>query len=254
MLPCKEIENLIPEILMRSQVGRDYDHIDAKDLAKITYANYRTPKKGVGTYLSTLNFFKANYAANSGTLNRYRKDGWASNQKGIPWLLRQELKKERQELNEGEDNGGDIGAPMIAGHSQANEVQQVNQDLPSYLTQDLIWLCVCLYVHIAKCNHDQEAEQKLKDFQQFIRDQGKDSKGHTGDPNGGKQPGVESENLAESAAPEWPIKDVERNCLLKAFLLRSNNAEPTPSQNAEPNPMSTLSAHGAITYPASLTP
>ncbi len=79
ILPCKEIENLIPEILMRSQVSRDYDHIDVRDLAKIKYARYRTPMKGVGTYLSTLKFFKTNYAANSGTLTPYRKDGWASN-------------------------------------------------------------------------------------------------------------------------------------------------------------------------------
>jgi predicted ATPase len=237
MLPCKEIENLIPEILMRNQVSRDYDHIDAKDLDKIKYAGYRTPKKGAGAYLSTFRFFKTNYAASSGTLNSYRKVAWASNQKGIPWLLRQELKKNRQELNEGGNNGGDIGAPMIAGHWQANEVQQVNQDLPSYLTQDLIWLCVCLYVHIANCNHDKETEQKLKEFQQFIRDQGKDSKGPTVDANDGMQPCVESGSLAKHAVSEWPIKDVQRNCLLKAFFLRQNNAESTPSLKAEPNPV-----------------
>ncbi len=167
--------------------------------------------------------------------------------------MRQELKKERQELYEGENKGADIGVPVFAGHSQANEELRANQNLPSYLTQDLIWLCVCLYVHIAKCNHDQETEQKLKEFQQFIRDQGKDSKGYTGDPNDGKQPGVESENLAESAAPEWPFQDVKRNCLLKAFL-RSNNAEPTPSLNAEPNPAYTSSATGTIASPASLNP
>jgi hypothetical protein len=229
ILPCKEIENLIPEILMRSQVSRDYDHIAVKDLDKIKYAGYRTPKKGVGTYLSSLKPFKTNYAASSGTLNPYRKDAWASSQKGIPWLLRQELKKERPELNEGENNCRVIGVPLSASHSQANEELQANQNLPSYLTQDLIWLCVCLYVHIAKCNHDQETEKKLKEFQQFIRDQGKDSKGPTGDQNDGKQPGVESEMSAEPAISEWPIKDVERNCLLTAFLGRTSKPESIPS-------------------------
>jgi hypothetical protein len=39
--------------------------------------------------------------------------------------------------------------------------------------------------------------------------------------------------------------------LLKAFLLRQHNAESTPSLNAEPNPVSTSSAPGAIASPAS---
>jgi hypothetical protein len=185
------------------------------------------------------------YAAKSGTLTAYRKKMWSSNDKGIPWLVRQEVERDVKTNKDG------TGSSLNTGNTQSIQEAVAIPELPSYLTQDLIWLCVCLYVHIAKCNHDQETEQKLKEFQHFIRDQGKDSKGHTGDPNDGKQPGVASENLAESAAPEWPIKDVERNCLLKAFLLRSNNAEPTPSLNAEPNPISTLSAHGAIPYPAS---
>lgn len=224
ILPCKEIENLIPEILMRIQVSRDYGHIDVKDLDKIKYTGYRTPKKGVGTYLSTFKSFKANYAASSGTLNPYRKDAWASNQKGIPWLLRQELKKERQELNEGENNGGDIGVPVFAGHSQANEELRANQNLPSYLTQDLIWLCVCIYAHIAECNHDHETEQKLKDFQQFIREQGREPQGPPIDPNGDSQLCAGSGNPAKYEASEWPIKDVNRNCLLAAYLRALKNA------------------------------
>jgi len=252
ILPCKEIENLIPEILMRNQVSRDYDHIDAKDLDKIKYTGYRTPKKGVGAYLSTFKFFKTNYAASSGTLNPYRKDAWASNQKGIPWLLRQELKKKRQELNEGENNGGDIGIPTFAGHSQANEELRANQNLPSYLTHDLIWLCVCIYSHVAKCNHDKESEEALNGFQQFIWDQGMESQGTPGGPNGDNLSCSESDDLSVYTAPEWPIKNVNsRNCLLKAFLLRSSNAESTPSLNAELNSVSTSSAPGAIAYPAS---
>ena len=247
ILPCKEIENLIPEILMRSQVSRDYDHIDVKDLDKIKYIGYRTPKKGVGAYLSAFKFIKANYTTSSGTLNPYRKDAWASNQKGIPWLLRQELQKGRQELNEGENKGADIGVPVFAGHSQANEELRANQNLPSYLTQDLIWLCVCLYVHIAKCNHDQEAEQKLKEFQQFIRDQGKDSKGHTGDPNDGKEGGVESDKLAEYAVSEWPIKAVERDCLLTAFLDRTSRPESISTPHSEPQAQATSTAKGPTT-------
>jgi hypothetical protein len=250
ILPCKEIENLIPEILMRSQVSRDYDHIDVKDLDKIKYIGYRTPKKGVGAYLSAFKFIKANYAGSSGTLNPYRKDAWASNQKGIPWLLRQELKKERQELNEGENKGADIGVPVFAGHSQANEELRANQNLPSYLTQDLIWLCVCLYIHIAKCNHDQESEAKLKGFQEFIRDQGKDFKRPTVDPNDGKQPCVESDKPAEIVVSEWPIKDVDRKCLLTAFLDSTSRPEAISTPHPEPQALATSTATGPTPSPA----
>jgi hypothetical protein len=220
MLPCKEIENLIPEILMRSQVSRDYDHIDVRDLARIKYARYRTTKKGVGTYLSTLQFFKTNYAANSGTLTPYRKDAWASNQKGIPWLLRQEIESEQQELNrkkEGEKNEGVIGALENAGHPHANVESQGIKELPNYLTQDIVWLCLCIYAHVAECNHDHETEQKLKDFQQFIMHKRIEPQRPPGDPIGESQPCAESENPAESAALEWPIKDLNRNCLLATY-------------------------------------
>jgi len=148
------------------------------------------------------------------------KKKWASNEKGIPWLVRQELKRDNKAA---EDGGLNEKLPNV-GNSQSNDEPQIVMALPSYLTQDLIWLCVCLYVHIANCNHDQETEQKLKEFQQFIRDQGKVSKGPTVDANDGMQPCVESDKPAESAVSEWPIKDVQRNCLLKAFLLRLNNA------------------------------
>ena len=247
-LPCKEIENLIPDELMRGQVQKDDSNIDVTRLTEIEYADYRKLEMGVGGYLSNLSFVTKLYAAKSGTLTAYRKKMWSSNDKGIPWLVRQEVERDVKTNKDG------TGSSLNTGNTQSIQEAVAIPELPSYLTQDLIWLCVCLYVHIAKCNHDQETEQKLKGFQQFIRDQGKDSKGHTGDPNDGKQPGVESENLAESAALEWPIKDVERNCLLKAFLLRSNIAESTPSLNAEPNPVSTSSAPCAIAYPAPLTP
>jgi hypothetical protein len=124
------------------------------------------------------------------------------------------------------------------------------QALPRYLTQDLIWLCGCIYVHIAKCNHDQETEQKLKELQQFIRDQGKDSQWPTGDPSDIKQPGVESNKPAESAVSEWPIKDVKHNCLLTAFLDRTSRPEAIPNPHPEPQAQATSTARGPTAYPA----
>ena len=227
VLPCKEIENLIPEFLVRRQVSRDYPEIDEADLAKIKYGGCRKPGKGLGDYLSKFNFFKVNYAANSGTLKRHRKDGWASNQKGIPWLLRQEIESEQQELNrkkEGEKNEGVIGVPENAGHPHANDEPQGIKELPNYLTQDIVWLCLCIYAHIAECNHDCESEKKLKDFLQFIKHQGAEPQRPPVDPNGESQPCAESESPAESAAPEWPIKDVNRNCLLATYQLALTNS------------------------------
>ncbi len=210
-LPCKEIENMIPEALIRSQVKRDYPNVDDNILAKIKYARYRT-QKGVGAFLSK-QIPDANYAVKGGTLNSYRKSNWASNLKGIPWHLRQELERERK----AERDRDCIVDPANARISQANDELQSKQDLPCYLTQDLIWLCLCIYTHIAECNHDYESEKKLMDFQEFIKHHGIEPQRPLGDPIGESQPCAESENPAESAAPEWPIKDLNRNCLLATY-------------------------------------
>jgi hypothetical protein len=202
--------------------------------------------------LLDLGFVKPKYKedGSSGTLSSHMKGKWASNEKGIPWLVRQELKRD----NKAAEDWGANEISSNVGNSQTNDEPQIVIDLPSYLTQDLIWLCVCLYIHIANCNHDQEAEQKLKEFQRFIRDQWKDSKGLTGDPNDGKQPGVESDKPAESAVSEWPIKDVERHCLLTAFLDCTPKAEAISDPHPEPQAQATSIPPGPTAYPASLTP
>jgi hypothetical protein len=250
-LPGKEIENMIPEALMREQVRRDNSKIETISpglVDGICYQAYCRAGNGVGAYLYDLGFAKPKYKedGSSGTLSSHMKGKWANNDKGIPWLLRQELRRD----NKAAEDGCVSEDPPNAGNSQSNDEARIVQALPSYFTQDLIWLCVCLYIHIAKCNHDQETETRLNGFQQFIKEQGTKSKESTGGPNNNNQPCAGTDNLAESAAPEWPIKDVKRDCLLKAFL-RSNNAESTPSSTAELNPASTSSAPGAIASPAS---
>jgi len=247
-LPCKEIENLIPDGLMQSQVQKDDSNIDVTRLAEIKFADYRKLEMGVGGYLLDLNFVKKLYADKSGTLTAYRKKMWSSNDKGIPWLVRQEVEKD---VKIDKDS---TGSSLNTGNAQSFQEVVTIPELPSYLTHDLIWLCVCLYIHIAKCNHDQETEQKLKEFQHFIRDQGKVSKGPTGDPDDGKQPGVESDMPAVSAVSEWPIKDVERNCLLTAFLDRTSEPEAISSPHQEPQAQDTSTAVGPTASPAALTP
>jgi hypothetical protein len=243
-LPCKEIENLIPDRLMQNQVKKDDSNIDVTRLAEIKYADYRKLEMGVGCYLSNLSFVTKLYAAKSGTLTAYRKTMWSSNDKGIPWLVRQEVERD---VKRDKDS---TWSPVSTGNTQPIQESVAIPELPSYLTQDLIWLCVCLYIHIAKCNHDEETEAKLKGFQEFIRDQGKDSKGGTVDPNDGKQPCVESDKPAESAVSEWPIKDVERNCLLTAFLDSTSRPEAITTPHPETQTQAASAATGITTDPA----
>jgi hypothetical protein len=250
-LPAKEIENMIPEALMREQVRREIPENETTSQAlvdRICYKDYFRLGTGVGAYLYSLGFIKPKYKedGSSGTLSSHMKGKWASNDKGIPWLVRQELKRD----NKTEEDGGVNEVPPNAGISQSNDGAQMVQALPSYLTQDLIWLCICLYVHIAKCNHDQETEQKLKELQQFIRDQGKDFQGPTGDQNDGKQPGVESDKPAESAVSDWPINDVKNNCLLTAFLDRTSSPAAIPNPHPVPQAQATFTATGPTAYPA----
>jgi len=218
-LPCKEIENLIPDGLMRIQVQKDDSKIDETRLAEIKYADYRKLETGVGHYLSELSFIKKLYADKSGTLTAYRKKMWSSNDRGIPWLVRQAIERDIKRIKDG------TGNPENTGNTQSNDEAVAIPELPSYLTQDLIWLSVCLYTHIAECNHDTKTKEELKGFQEFIKSQGDRLQAPAVTQTGDSLPCPEYDNTAKSAALEWPIKDVNRSCLLTAFLSESNKAE-----------------------------
>ena len=218
-LPCKEIENLIPDELMKSQIREDDSNIDMTKLTEVKYVDYRKLELGVGDYLSNFNFVTKLYAGKSGTLTAYRKKMWSSNDKGIPWLVRQAIERDIKRIKDG------TGNPENTGNTQSNEVAVAIPELPSYLTQDLIWLSVCLYTHIAECNHDTKTKKELKVFQEFIKRQGVVPQAPAVIQGGDSQPCPESDNTAESAALEWPIKDDNRSCLLTAFLRESNKPE-----------------------------
>jgi hypothetical protein len=218
-LPCKEIENLIPDGLMQSQVLKDDSNIDVTKLREINYPDYRKLKIGVGDYLSNFDFVTKLYKDKSGTLTAYRKKMWSSNDRGIPWLVRQAIERDIKRIKDG------TGNPENTGNTQSNDEAAAIPELTSYLTQDLIWLSVCLYTHIAECNHDTKTKEELKGFQEFIKRQGDGLQAPAVIQAGDSQPCPESENTAKSAALEWPIKDVNRSCLLTAFLSESNTPE-----------------------------
>ena len=185
-LPCKEIENLIPELLMKQQII--YDHTKPKQgdvpgdtINSIDYASYARSKNGIGAYLCSDDKKISKYQArhgegrDSGTLPPRYKTRWRSQTEGIPALLRKAINPESS-ANKPKQN--DITeSPVNLGIS----IEETH--VPDYFTHDLIWLCVCIYSHVAKCNHDKESEEALNGFQQFIRDQGKESQGSPGGPN-----------------------------------------------------------------------
>jgi hypothetical protein len=188
---------------MKNQIQKDDSNIDVTRLTEIKYADYRKLELGIGSYLSNFDFVRKSYAGQSGTLTAYRKKMWSSNEKGIPWLIRQDVESDKERVKE--------------------RIDEANRELPNYLTQDLIWLSLCLYAHIAECNHDLETKKHLNNFQNFIQSQREILLQATAViQNVDSQPCPESNNTAESASLEWPIKDVNRSCLLTAFLHESN--------------------------------
>jgi len=222
VLPCKEIENMIPEALMKKQILNDHapskrKRVEPGKIERASYVEYSRSKEGIGMYLGDndkcdietyLGTFGNGVA--SGTLPGKYKKRWRNEAEGIPALLRKAIESESvapktsqdAETRNPDDNGDCV---QIA-------------DLPGYFTQDLIWLGVCLYAHICECNHDQETTARLKNFQEFIRNQERDSQEPSGASRGDSQHSPESINPAPYAAPEWPIRDAaNRTCILSSY-------------------------------------
>jgi hypothetical protein len=222
VLPCKEIENMIPEALMKKQIFNDHappkrKRVERGKIERPSYVKYSRSKEGIGMYLGgndkcDIETYLGTFSNGGayGTLPGKYKKRWRSEVEGIPALLRESIKSESVASKTGQDDEAGISVDN-------GDCVQV-PDLPSYFTQDLIWLGVCLYAHIAECNHDQEAMAKLKDFQEFVRHQGRDPQEASGASRGDSQHSSESVNPAPFAAPEWPIQDAaNRTCLLSSY-------------------------------------
>ena len=215
-LPCKEIENLIPEELMKKQIRLDHTppqrgKVDEADIENLNYAAYARSEEGIGKYLGDLGIKKysgtTGNGGGSGTLPNTYKSRWRSVEKGIPALIRVQI--------------DDVeNPPNLAESIQAN-------DLPDYLTQDLIWLCILLYIHIAGCNYGKNTENYLKELRGHIENQviisGLD---RVGQQLSGSAPNVVNNSMTETISqPEtipnpWPIpvdNASMRICLMKNF-------------------------------------
>jgi hypothetical protein len=196
VLPVKEIENLIPEAVLRLQVESDRNRKQNHDTSRwpkncdgLVYANYSSrsgtsctnASHGLGSRLQKLRFF--GYKADSGTLNPADKKRWANQDDGIPMRLRSMIR---------ECQAGNTG-----------ERAQESLKLPPYFNQDLIWLCLEIFCHIAKHNHDAFAERHLNQLKDWIQS-------------------VHKPQPFPTALPVWPIPNPStadpRGCLLSQFL------------------------------------
>jgi hypothetical protein len=258
-LPGKEIENLIPEALLKRQINYDHSKPRRGDVApelieSIAYAGYARSKKGVGEYLGEtkkISKYQTNpgEASKSGTLPSTYKTRWRSESEGIPSLLREAINPESNRLQPEQTD---------LARNPANNCESIQaNDLPDYFTQDLIWLCVLLYSHVASCNHDTDADSGLKEFNQFIQrqdcsqvpDQSCQAPSTVQDEN--NEDPQQSDLGPEVLSDPWPIPDpskvaTSRTCLLTAFLRELSQPDSHPEiTSATPGPTAS---------PASLTP
>lgn len=260
-LPGKEIENLIPEDLMIKQVEKSRPRKDTsmqlheentEDPKQIRYSNYARARNDQGKYLGVGHYLEdlglSGYAApggkndsrGSGTLSRHYKPTWASDSKGIPWQMRQEflsIQPPRQDVFIG--SSPDSGDPQL---------MESNAPLPSFLTQDIVWLCLLIFVHLARANHDEDVRSKLEAFKSWICD--------TKYPSTSARPAEAAAATRSTAngAWRWPIPDPSeavtngaetntatqphpsRSCLLTEFLNHHQTQAIHPAAAETPPP------------------
>jgi len=262
-LPGKEIENLIPEALMKRQIIYDHKKPRRGEVAPdvietIAYACYARSLEGVGAYLGKdkhiskyLN--KPGETSDPGTLPTTYKTRWRSELEGIPSLLRQAISPESS-ANKPEQND------LANDPAYAGESIKVT-DRPDYFTQDLTWLCVLIFSHIASCNHDTVAKGDLYEFKNFIERQypiqDQVCQENVEVLNERNENPEESSQWSDALPGPWPIPDprkceTSRNCLLTAFLDRTSKPEAISSPHQEPQAQATSTAMGPTASPAAL--
>ena len=210
ILPGKEVENLIPEDYAKKQVDDDHNGkgrcgiVSPESIDKISYSKYRQWRSngkltGLGDYLNHLEIEKyrpSKSSGSQGTLPATYKQRWRSTSQGIPRKIREALKAE-------------------PGQNVANseDASKAPPSLPDYMTRDLIWLCTCIYSHIAECNHHEEAHRHLSDLLEWMLD----SKDCHSEPLS-----TECGETAEAMLDAWPIHNpCARECVLQSYATKA---------------------------------
>jgi hypothetical protein len=201
---------------MKKQIRLDHapphrGDVDEDAIENLNYAAYARSDEGLGKYLGNLGITKYSGTTGNGggssTLPTTYKSRWRSVEKGIPALIRDQIDVVKDPINSAESIQAD--------------------DLPDYLTQDLLWLCILLYIHIAGCNYDKNTENHLKELQGHIENQVTKSEldpvgeqVHDLAPNVVDNSMADTIDQAETIPNPWPIpigKTNSRSCLLKNF-------------------------------------
>ncbi len=220
VLPGKEIENLIPESLVRQQVHADHGpgrrgNVNEDEVERIHYSEYarsipdESGMSGLGAYLGeTLAISKYSRAGGSGTLPGTYKRDWSSPAQGVPSKIRAALR----------------GMPATEGARVSDA--DLNQ-LPAYLTHDLLWLCARIYRHIAECNHHNEASQQLSVFLQALSTMHREYQ--SSDSCLGS--GAEGGHLSPDG---WPIQDPnDRRCFFAEVATITTPESASPEKGGE---------------------
>lgn len=210
ILPGKEVENLIPEDYAKKQVDDDHNGkgrcgiVSPESIDKISYSEYRQWRAngkltGMGDYLNHLEIEKyrpSKSSGSQGTLPATYKQRWRSTSEGIPCKIREALKAK-------------------PGQNDANseDATKAPPSLPDYMNRDLIWLCTCIYTHIAQCNHHEEAHRQFRGLREWMLS----SKDCHSEPLS-----TECGETANAILDAWPIHNpCARECVLQSYATKA---------------------------------
>lgn len=221
---------MIPAALMKQQITNDHTppnrgKLDSGSFEDIEYGMYARSPEGTGKYLSEAAHIQkyrgtSGNGGSSGTLPTTYKARWRTETKGIPALVREALKHESTSAQPGQR----LESEDLAEFSASDQIPQ----LPDYLTLDIAWLCICLYAHIAECNHDTTATKKLRQLQELIP--------HPADV---VPPSADGVGTGESIVRPWPLTDpADRTRLLLRHLHPSDHPE-----RSQPNSLAAIEQH-----------
>jgi hypothetical protein len=214
ILPGKEIENLIPEKIMKGQILADQQSRKARGICadfqqkinRIKYSEYSRECKegrlqGVGGYLRELGIDRyetQQEASGRGSLKSNVKMRWSSSIDGIPARVLHEAS-----LTMASHEAGTKDIPNTD-HANTSELGT----MPSYLSQDAAWLCIRIYLHVSIANQDRSSTEMLSEISQWTEDRFQTT-----------QP---TESTGSFSA-NWPsfANESQHMCLLTEFLRRN---------------------------------
>ena len=250
VLPGKEIENIIPQELMKEQIRKDANRKARKHnwpqsldecLDKIEYCNYSRNRggeargavenkfQGLGIYLHGLGlvgYCKAESSGSavkagscgSGTLSPYEKSRWASGTDGIPCAI-------KSAAHESVPLYPDHGDNAVDGFEAVSAADGSPHAPPIYISHDAVWLCIVICCHVARCNQDGPSLKMLEHLKDWVQSS-------FGKANSLSDPESAALGTGEDLTPrispirEWPVFDKQalRKCLLGEYVATSGKS------------------------------